>query len=175
MPLYFDEFQSGDLPVDWPMILVGWRGFNRRKLSAEQVIDHALDQVGRGTPEQDEIAALLANADPSEWQTVGCYLEQLAETQNPDRRMALRKWRLAELRKLLRSFPRLDRTYEYPEDEPLSVFFDLVDLWRDYHELPDSATAMPPSPGPVEEVLAEQRAWAEREETFLWGNAETAE
>ncbi len=103
------------------------------------------------------------------------FLEQLAETQYPDRQTALCKWRLAELRTLLRSFPLLDRTYEYPEDEPLSVFFDLVDLRRDYDELPDRVTAALPSPGPVEEVLAEQRAWAEQEETSLRNNVETAE
>jgi len=56
MPLYFDQFQPGDLPIDWPMILVGWRGFNGRKLSAEQVIAHALEQIGRGAPERDELA-----------------------------------------------------------------------------------------------------------------------
>lgn len=47
MPLYFDQFQLDDLPIDWLMILVGWRGFGfyRRKLSVDQVIAHALEQI----------------------------------------------------------------------------------------------------------------------------------
>ncbi len=154
------------------MIWVGWHGFGRRKLSVEQVIAYALEQIGKGTPEQDELAALLANTDISEWQTLNRYLEQLAETQQFDRQVALRKWRLVELKHLLRSFPRLDRVYEYPEDEPLSVFYDLADFWRSYDELPDSAAVTPQSAGTVEEVLAEQRAWAEQEEAHLRGNVE---
>lgn len=131
-----------------------------------------LSRFGKGTPEQDDLAALLANTDTSEWQTVDCYLEQLAETQQFDRQLALRKWRLAELKQLLRSFPRLDRIYEYPEDEPLSVFYDLVDFWRDYDELPDSAAVMPQPLRSVEEMLAEQKDWAEQEEASLRGSVE---
>ena len=177
MPLYLDQYQlqPGDLPVDWPMILVGWRGFNRRKLSAEQVIAHALDQIGNGTPEQDEIAALLASTDPSEWQTVDRYLEQLAETQHHDWQTALRSWRLAELKHLLWSLPRSDRTYEFPEDELLSVYYDLTDFWRSYDKLPDSAAAAPQPMKSVEDMLAEQRAWSKREENALRGGVEAIE
>jgi len=176
MPLSFhDSVTSGTVSVDWPMILVGWHGFGQRKLSAEQVMVLTLEQIGRGTPEQDELAALLVNTDPSEWQTIDRYLEQLADTQQFDRQTALRKWRLAELKRLLRSFPRLDRTYEFPEDELLSVYYDLTDFWRYYDELPDSTVAMPRSAGPVEEVLAEQRAWARQEETSLRTNVETTQ
>ena len=168
MPLSFrDSIASGIVPVDWPMILVGWQSFGRRKLSTEQVMALASEQIGKGTSEQDELAALLVNTDSRQWQTIDRYLEQLAETQQFDRRVALRKWRLAELKYLLRSFPRLDRRYEYPEDEPLSVFYDLCDFWYAYDELPDSAAMRPQSAGPVEEVLAEQRAWAEQEEALL--------
>ncbi len=84
MPLYFDQFEFSNIPADWSMILVGWRGFSLRKLSAEQVVAYAVEQVGKGTPEQDEIAALLANIDPSEWQTIDRYLEELAQTENRD-------------------------------------------------------------------------------------------
>jgi hypothetical protein len=172
MPLHFDQLQPDDLPIDWPMILVGWHGFARRKLSVEQVIAHALGQIDKGTPEQDELAALLANADTSEWQTVDRYLEQLADTQQFDRQVALRKWRLAELKRLLRSLPRPDGTYEFPEDELLSVYYDLTDFWRSYDELPDSAAVMPQPMESVEEMLAAQRAWAEHEEAFLRSSAE---
>ena len=101
MPLYYDEFS--DFPVDWPMILVGWRGFAGNKLSAEQVIACAIDQIGKGTSEQDDTAALLANTDPLDWQTIDRYLEQLAGKM--DRETASRKWRVAGLKRLLRSLP----------------------------------------------------------------------
>lgn len=118
MPLYYEEFT--ELALDWPMILVGWRGFAGRKLSAEQVISHAADLIGQGTPEQDKIAALLANTDLSEWQTIDCYLEQIVE-EPFDRTVALRKWRLSALRQLLRTFPRLDKDDDYRDREWLSV------------------------------------------------------
>ena len=46
------------------MILIAWQGFANHKMSAEQVISYALDQIGQGTPEQDEIAAFLVNTNP---------------------------------------------------------------------------------------------------------------
>lgn len=60
-------------------------------------MDEPFALFGKGTPEQDEIAALLANTNESEWQTLNRYLEQLAEMQQFDRQVALRKWRLVEL------------------------------------------------------------------------------
>ncbi len=162
MPLYYNEFS--DLPIDWPMILVGWRGFAGRKLSAEQVTACAIDQIGRGTPEQDAIAALLANADPLDWQTMDLYLEQLAGEM--DRDLSLRKWQLAGLKRLLRSLPRPGS--QYPEDEWLSVLEDLADFWYEYGMLPDSQTVRQKlSAGTVEEMLNTQQAWAEREEAAL--------
>lgn len=165
MPLYYDD---SDLPVDWPMILVGWRGFAGKKLSAEQVTAHALEQIGRGTSEQDEVAALLANIDPLDWQTTDRYLEQLAGEM--DGELALRKWRLAGLKCLLQSLPRFDRVYQCPEDEWLSVLEDLADFWNEYDELPSSLLMRQNmSAGTVEEMLNEQQAWLEREELALRG------
>lgn len=154
------------------MILVGWHGFGSHKLSAEQVIEFALELIGKGKAEQDEVAALLANTDPSEWQTIDRYLEELAQAENSDRLRGLRKWRLAELNHLLEYLRTLDKTYQYPEDELMDVFFVLNDFWCDYDELPDSAAARPEWATPVEELLAEYQAWAKREEVSLWGEME---
>ena len=149
------------------MILVGWRGFARRKLSTEQVVNYALEQIGKGTPEQDEVAALLANTDPSEWQTVDRHLEQLAGMQKFDRQVALRKWRLVELKALIGDV--LPINDEADEEEHYSTFFSFADLWRDYDELPDSSLAMPAWKAPITEteLVYQQQAWATQEEALL--------
>lgn len=164
MPLYYDEFT--DLALDWPMVLVGWRGFAGHKLSAEQVISHAADLIGRGTPEQDEIAALLANTDPSEWQTIDRYLEQICEKPF-DWSLALRKWRLARLKCFLRTFPRPGQAGARPEEEAFSVFEDFHDFWHDYDDLPGNEKVLPNYGDTTAQMLAEQKAWAEREEAAL--------
>ena len=176
MPLYYDEFS--DLSPDWPMILVGWRGFSHRKLSAEQVIAHALEQIGRGTAEQDEVAALLANTDPSEWQTIDRHLIWLAGPEGLDRVRPLRRWRLAELKQLLASLSRPEERQSAPKDEEQkadelwSLFCKLYEFWREYDELPDSVAAQPKSAEAEEKMLADQQAWVEREEAALRGVAD---
>jgi len=154
------------------MILVGWRGFARRKLSTEQVVNYALEQIGKGTPEQDEVAALLANTDPSEWQTVDRHLEQLAGMQKFDRQVALRKWRLVELKALIGDV--LPINDEADEEEHYSTFSSFADLWRDYDELPDSSLAMPAWKAPITEteLVYQQQAWAAQEETSLRSSVE---
>ncbi len=167
MPLYYDEFS--DLPVDWPMILVGWRGFAGKKLSAEQVITYALEQIGKGTSEQEDVAALLASADPLDWQTIDRYLEQIVENQQIDRATAIRKWRLSEFKNLLPSLSSSGRVQQHPGDALMSLYEDLFDLWHKYDELPDSVNMMSFGGNTITEVLAEQQAWAEREEAALRG------
>jgi hypothetical protein len=164
MPLRYNHLPDG-LPIDWPMILVGWHGFARRKLSTQQVIDHALEQIGRGTPEQDELAALLVNTDPGEWQTINRYLQQLAETQQFDRNIALRKWRLAELKFLIDDVLPLDEGGD--EEEPYSNFYAFVDFWQAYAELPDSLVMIPDWGMPTKELVSQQQTWAEQEEILL--------
>lgn len=171
MPLCYDD---SELPVDWPMILVGWRGFAGKKLSAEQVIAYALEQIGKGTSEQDNVAALLASADPLDWQTIDRYVEQIVENQQINKATAIRKWRLTGLKRLLQLLPRFDRVNQHPEDEWLSVLEDLADFWNEYDELPDSLLMRQKLPaGTVEEMLNGQRAWLEREEATLRGETET--
>ncbi len=168
MPLYYDEFT--DLALDWPMILVGWRGFAGRKLSAEQIISHAADLIGQGTPEQDEIAVLLANTDPSEWQTIDRYLEQITGEKQFDRTLALRKWRLAEWKHRIDAM-RLPYSFtddEDREDDRYSAFYAISDFWRTYHdELPTGERVLPNYGDTTEQMLAEQQAWIEREEISL--------
>ena len=138
------------------------------KLSAEQVAAYALEQVGKGTPEQDEIAALLANSDPTEWQTIDRYLEKLAQTENRDRTQGLRKWRLAELKHLIKCYRDMDETSESPEeDEMFGFLYVFLDFWRDYNELADSEAVQPAWGQSLAEMLAEHQAWAEREEASL--------
>jgi|GEM_PF-2903030 len=156
--------------VDWPMILVGWHGFGQRKLSTEQVMALALEQIGRGTLEQDELAALLVNTDPSDWQTINRYLEQLAETQQFDRNVALRKWRLAELKSLIDDVLTLDEGGD--EEEPYSLFYAFVTFWQAYDELSDSLAMIPAWSTPTEELISQQQAWAEQEETSLRSSVE---
>ncbi len=173
MPLYYDKFS--DLALDWPMILVGWRGFAGHKLSAEQVVSHAADLIGRGTPEQDEVAALLANTDSSEWQTIDRYLEQICE--GPfDWPLALRKWRLAELKYLLEGLrlpngsaaEEITKDEEEYEDERYSVFYAISDFWVAHRdELLEGELVLPDFGEPIPQMLAEQQAWVEREEIAL--------
>ena len=152
------------------MMLTGWRGFARRKLSTEQVLTHALEQIGKGTPEQDEVAALLANTDPSEWQTVDRYLEQLAATQQFDRSVALRKWRLVELKSLIDDAVLVDEGAD--EEEHFSILFAFVDFWRGYAELPDSLAMTPDWGTPTKELISQQQAWAVQEEARLFNDTE---
>ena len=164
MPLYYDQ-RSGSDP-DWPMISVGWQGFADRKLSAEQVVSLALDQIGQGTPEQDEVAALLANTDPSDWQTIDRYLEQIIGGTQFDRTIAVRRWRLSEFKHFLRTFPQPIQA----GDESLSAFEDIYDFWLPFNdeELPEDAAMIFPHYGEsVPQMLAEQQAWVEREEIAL--------
>ena len=168
MPLYYDEFS--ELALDWPMILVGWRGIADRKLSAAQVVSHAADLIGQGTPQQDEIAALLANTDPLDWQTIDRYLEQIIGGEQFDRATVVRKWRLSEFRQFLQTFPRLGQVLEYSEDESLTAWEDVYDFWLPFEgeELPENAAMIFPSYGEsVPQMLEEQQAWVEREEDAL--------
>ena len=169
MPLYYDEFS--DLPVDWPMILVGWRGFAGKKLSAGQVIACAIEQIGKGTSEQDEVAALLANTDLLAWQTIDRYLEQLAGEM--DRELSLRKWRLAELEHLIPTLEPSSALANVDDDEDeecYDVFFALVVFWVSYNDdLPIDAEMMPNFGETIEQMLSKQQAWAEREEAALRG------
>lgn len=152
------------------MILVGWHGFGQRKLSTEQVMALTLEQIGRGTLEQDELAALLVNTDPSDWQTIDRYLAQIAETKPFDTSIALRKWRLAELKSLIDDVLPWDGGMD--EDEPYSIFYAFVDFWQAYAELPDSLTMTPAWGTPTEELISQQQAWAEQEETSLRSSVE---
>lgn len=147
------------------MLLVGWHGFGQRKLSIEQVMALALEQIGRGTPEQDDLAALLVNTDPGEWQTVDRYLKQIAEIEPFDRNMALRKWRLAELKSLVEDVLPVNEITD--DEEPYSIYYAFVDFWQGYDELPDSQTMIPDWGTPTEELIQQQQAWAEQEETLL--------
>lgn len=172
MPLYYDEFT--DLLLDWPMILVGWRGFAGHKLSAEQVVSHAADLIGHGTPEQDEVTALLANTDSSEWQTIDRYLEQICE--GPfDWTVALREWRLSALRQLLRTLPQQEQVEACPEEEKFDVVEEIHDFWYDYRDqLPEDKEVLPNYGDTTAQMLAEQQAWAEREEAALRGGTGAA-
>lgn len=155
------------------MIVVGWQGFAGRKLSAEQVVSHAIDQIGQGTPEQDEIAALLANADPQDWQTIDRYLEQITGEKQFDRAIAIRKWRLSEFRYFLQTFPQPVQN----GDEWLSAFEDLFDFWLPFEDegLPESAAMILAGAVSTAQMLAEQQAWAERESLALRGETGAAE
>ncbi len=169
MPLYYDGFT--ELALDWPMILVGWRGFAGHKLSAEQVVSHAANLIGQGTPEQDEIAALLANTDPSEWQTIDRYLEQICE-EPFERALALRKWRLAELKHMIDAMrsPYSFMDDEDREDDRYSAFYAISNFWVNHHdELPEGGGMLPNYGDTTEQMLAEQQAWAEREGIALRG------
>ncbi len=163
MPLYYDKFS--DLPIDWPMILVGWHGFAGRKLSAEQVTACAIDQIGQGTPEQDETAALLANADPQDWQAIDRYLEQIIGEKQFDKTIAIRKWRLSEFKYFLQTFPQPIQN----GDQSLSAFEDLFDFWLPFEDegLPESAAMILAGAVSTAQMLAEQQAWVEREEAAL--------
>ena len=147
------------------MIAVGWRGFSSHKLSAEQVIRLAIEQIGKGTEEQDGIAALLANTDPGEWQTIDLYLDVILETEGIDfdRELALRRWRLAELKQMLCEVHPVGDD----EDEQCSSFFLFSDFWLAYDELPDSAEMTPKFGMPTEEMLQQQKSWANREEKLV--------
>lgn len=151
-------------------MFVGWHGFGKWKLSTEQVMALTLEQIGRGTLEQDELAALLVNTDPGEWQTVDHYLEQLAETQQFDRQVGLRKWRLAELKSLIDDVLPLDEGGD--EEEPYSIFYAFVDFWQSYAELPDSLAMIPSWDTPTEALVSQQQAWAEQEEALLCNSTE---
>ena len=119
---------------------LAWRGFSLRKFCPQiQVVAYAVEQVGKGTPEQDEIAALLATIDPSEWQTIDRYLEELAQTENHDWIQALRSGRRAELKHLIKFYRDEDETSgNLEEDEMFSFLYVFLDFWRDYDELPGS-------------------------------------
>jgi len=172
MPLSFhDSITSGSVPVDWPMILVGWHGFGQRKLSTEQIMALTLEQIGRGTPEQDELAALLVNTDPSDWQTIDRYLAQIAETKPFDTNIALRKWRFAELKSLINDVLPVNEGAD--EEEQYSTFYTFVHFWQDYDELSDSISMIPAWGTPEKELVQQQQAWAEQEEISLQGSAET--
>lgn len=163
MPLFYSRFS--DPKIDWPMILIAWQGFANHKMSAEQVISYALDQIGQGTPEQDEIAAFLVNTNPLDWQTLNRHLEQIAE-EPFDRITALRKWRLAELKDLVDKL-RLPDDYE-DEDELWTAFYAISDFWVAYrNELPGSEEVLPEYGEPISEMLLEQQAWIKREEIAL--------
>ena len=166
--MYYDE--HSEFVLDWPMILVGWRGFADRNLSAEQVVSHAADLIGRGTLEQDEVAAFLANTDPLDWQTINRYLEQIIGGEQFDQATVVRKWRLSEFRQFLQTFPRLEQGLEHSEDESLTAWEDLYDFWLPFEgeELPEDAAMIFPRYGAsVPQMLAEQQAWIEREEIAL--------
>lgn len=134
---------DSDLPFDWSSILEGLRGIGQRKLSGDKVIEVAHERIGCGTPEQDEIAALLIHADPRDIWTIKRYLEQLAEGETVTRMTALRKWRAAELSNLLimleETYERLGSNSKHDLDADIEVNYELLYFWLGYDELPSNS------------------------------------
>jgi len=159
----YERLVKSGLPIDWLTIRAGWLRigtYRYWKLSGEDVIAFALDRVGSGTEEQDHIAALLANNDPQDWQTIGRYLEELTSGQPFNRIRALRQWRFATLKLLL-------ETLQTTQMITMDLWEKLYDFWSYYHELPDSGAMLPKwGEHPIDMIQA-NKIWAETEEAAL--------
>ena len=161
-----ERLTKSGLPIDWTTILAGWRGigpYRPRKMSGKEVVAYALDRIGLGTEEEDQIAALLANTDPQEWQTIDCYLELLTTNTTNNFPIAICVWRLAELKGLLET---LDGGV-YDDDETFALLYALEDFWLYYLELPDSASMIPSWGDGAVDMIRVNKKWAEQEEASI--------
>lgn len=157
--------QESGLLFDWKIILVAYEGFWQHKMSAAEVISCALDRVGYGTEEQDHVAALLANTEPQDWQTITRYLEELAGQEPLDRSLSLRQLRYAELKRFLGVDPSAHDAWG--EDEAFSLFDNLVDFWLSYIDLPDSTAMIPEYGSSARDMLRDHRQWMKHEGGLL--------
>ena len=111
---------------------------------------------------------MLANSDPTDWQTVDRCLEELASEEPLRVTLHQRRWRYAHLKHLLNSIESADASWTV--DEEFSLGDILTTFWLDYDDLPDSASMIPEWGASAREVLTDHHTWLAREGFDLGAN-----
>jgi len=175
MNITLDMLRQSGLSIDWRSVYVAWRGFDtgiryeRFQIDTDEVVDLARERLGSGMDAEEEYAIFrLADAEPGRSEDIERFLSRLAERSGVTEARALRKWRFAHLKWLIR---RIDDSPPQDEDQVLYDLEALYMFWIYYDALPDTSRAPSVSIGfeleERERALREHREWLREEEALL--------
>lgn len=186
----FDRLLSSGLPITWTTLRLAWNRLSGVptlvpcRVTTEQLLDYAMNQIGYGLSEQEELTAELAFADEQNTWTVGRCLEALASDSPQDVQYAARVWRwvllsetVAELEQQAQDAPGQSAPIYgvWTDDFRTSAYYDLRDFWEQF-EFPSVGFALAQNwtegdwlrdiPSTLR-LIGEHRRWLEQEETML--------
>jgi len=186
----FDRLLSSGLPITWITLRLAWNRLSDvptpipSRVTTEQLLTYAMNQIGSSSPEQEALIVELAFADEQDTWTAGRCLEALSSDSPEDVQYAVRVWRwvllseiVAELEQQAQDAPGQSAPIYgvWTDDFMTSVYCDLRDFWEQF-EFPSVGFALAENwtegdwlrdiPSTLR-LIGEHRRWLEQEETVL--------
>ena len=151
----FARLLSSGLPVTWTTIRLMWQaptGFPASipHITREELLAYAMGRIGYGLPEQEELVAELAFANPRDTWTIQRLLKELAPFNPEALQSALRVWRWTLLNEIVAENERQCQAAPdehakiygiWTDDFTTSVYCSFRDFWEEF-DLPSEAFAV---------------------------------
>ena len=112
-----EDFKNNNLKINWKIIDIGCLGSKifRNELSYDDIINFSLEEFD----EKNKLILRIVASGRDEYQEIGCLVQELANMEKSEYKLAFEKWKLVYIKK---NFPKLNKNI-------IQGFIELNDLW----------------------------------------------
>ena len=112
-----DDFKSNNLKINWKVIHIGCLGSEifKNELSYDDILNFSLEKFD----EKNKLILRIVGSDRDEYQEIGYLVQELANMEKSEYKLAFEKWKLVYIKK---NFPKLNKNI-------IQGLIELNDLW----------------------------------------------
>ena len=112
-----EDFKNNNLKINWKVIDIGCLGSEifKNELSYDDIINFSLEEFD----EKNKLILRIVASDRDEYQEMGYLVQELANMEKSEYKLAFEKWKLVYIKK---NFPQLNKNI-------IQGLIELSDLW----------------------------------------------
>ena len=112
-----EDFKNNNLKINWKVIDIGCLGSKifKNELSYDDIINFSLEEFD----EKNKLILRIVASGRDEYQEIGCLVQELANIEKSEYKLAFEKWKLVYIKK---NFPKLNKNV-------IQGLIELNDLW----------------------------------------------
>ena len=112
-----EDFKNNNLKINWKVIDIGCLGSEifKNELSYDDILNFSLEKFD----EKNKLILRIVASGRDEYQEIGCLVQELANMEKSEYKLAFEKWKLVYIKK---NFPKLNKNI-------IQGLIELNDLW----------------------------------------------
>ena len=112
-----EDFKNNNLKINWKVIDIGCLGSEifKNELSYDDILNFSLEKFD----EKNKLILRIVGSDRDEYQEIGYLVQELANMEKSEYKLAFEKWKLVYIKK---NFPKLNKNV-------IQGLIELNDLW----------------------------------------------